>query len=47
MTKYQISNIKNQKFGILLFIFWALFVLGSYIFFLLQRGIPKWSNWQF
>lgn len=29
------------------FIFWALFIFGSYVFFLLQRGISKWSSWQF
>lgn len=29
------------------FLVWSFFVFASYVYFLLQRGLSKWSNWQF
>lgn len=35
---------KKEKLGDFIFIVWALFVFISYIYFLFQRGILRWSN---
>lgn len=36
-----------SKTGKIVFLIWTLFVLGSYVYFLLQKGILRWSNWRF
>lgn len=36
-----------SKTGKIVFLIWTLFVLGSYLYFLLQKGILRWSNWRF
>lgn len=42
-----LSKEKNRRFGKILFLIWSFFVFVSYVYFLLQRGLSKWSNWQF
>jgi len=41
------SKSKTESFVKTLFLFWSFFVFASYLYFLLQRGLSKWSSWQF
>lgn len=46
----QVDSDKKKKSGNfrkILFLVWAFFIFASYIYFLLQRGLSKWSNWRF